>query len=350
MLKQSQILTLQPQMNRNKTLQMFEKINKDLLAHIREDVNYRMPPNYIKWEVLSQIIAIGLSTCDLEYAKVDISAFIHSYRIALWFAQKAPMYCLSHELIEAFDQTDALHKPGVLCGWQPSLPTFLLAIPKGAIYAPDGAAIDYLTVSCSNINHPEWNSGKWKSISIHPFKMRYPLYFQYSTVDSQETVWTSGTAVSENGNTLIYDENSDIGRDTLTPEDRILIKRLRNLVINILLTLEFLPSLVSDIEKKELPAPKGFGEKLQKHKTAHRFPRWLGKGFSIPQSDSLATIEEIVEPDADGEDDERTVIQKNHSSPIAHWRRGHWRVLETGEGKRWKNAKRIWIKPIYVNF
>jgi len=304
----------------------------------------------ISWQVLSQIIAIGLATCDLEYAKVDISAFIQSYRIALWFAQRAPMYCLTHELIEAFDQTDALHKPGVLCGWQPSLPTFLLAIPKRAIYAPDGASIDYLTMSCSNINHPEWNSGKWKSISIHPFKLSYPLYFQYSTVDTHETVWTSGTAVSENGDTLIYDENSDIGRNTLTPEDRVFIRRLRNLVINVILTLEFLPSMVSDIDKKNLAAPKGFGEYLKKSKPIDRFPRWLGKGFSISKSDSQL-IEEILEVEETEEqtETENAETKITHSSPIAHWRRGHWRVLESGEGKRWKNGKRIWIRPIYVN-
>lgn len=347
MQKKSKLVTLQPQMNRNKSLLMFEKINKELLASIREDVNYRMPSEYISWQVLSQIIAVGLTTCDLEYAPLDISAFIQSYRIALWFAQKAPMYCLTHELIEAFDQTDALHKPGILCGWQPSLPTFLLAIPKGAIYAPNGASIDYLTISCNNINHPEWNSATWRDISINPFKLSYPLYFQYSTIDSHETVWTSGTAVTENGDTLIYDENSDIGRDALTPEDRILIKRLRNLVINILLTLEFLPSLVSDIDKKDLPSPKGFGEKLHKSKTVDRFPRWLGKGFSLPQSTSLEILQKIVEKKDD--DNEKPNVKKIHATPIVHWRRGHWRVLEAGEGKRWKNAKRIWIKPIYVN-
>ncbi|WP_333152890.1 hypothetical protein [Microcoleus sp. B9-D4] len=333
---------------------MFEKINKELLARIREDVNYRMPSGYISWQVLSQIIAIGLSTCDLEYAKVDISAFIHSYRIALWFAHKAPIYCLTHELIEAFDQTDALHKPGVLCGWQPSLPSFLLALPKGAIYAPDGASIDYLTVSCSDFNHPEWNSAKWRNFTIEPFKLKYTLYFQFSTVDSQETVWTSGTAIDEGGNTLIYDENSNIGRNTLTPEDRVFIHRLRNLIINILLSLEFLPELVSDIDKKDLAITKGFGKTLKKSKAIDRFPRWLGKDFSIKQSASLEQAEKIIEPNEENleeqTDNGNREIKRIHSSPIAHWRRGHWRVLETGGGKRWKNAKRIWIKPIYVNF
>jgi hypothetical protein len=44
-------------------------------------------------------------------------------------------------------------------------------------------------------------------------------------VDSKETVWTSGTAIDEGGNTLIYDENSNIGRNTLTPEDRVFIQQ-----------------------------------------------------------------------------------------------------------------------------
>ncbi|MEG4594160.1 hypothetical protein QUB00_20465 [Microcoleus sp. F8_C2] len=144
---------------------------------------------------------------------------------------------------------------------------------------------------------------------------------------------------------FLDDENCDIGRDTLTPEDRVFIQHLRNLVINILLTLEFLPSLVTDIDKKDLAVTKRFGEKLQKSKTVDRFPRWLGKGFYIPQSDCLENLEETVEED----DEEKTGANKIHSLLITHWRRGHWRILEAAEGKRWKNAKIIWIKPIYVN-
>ena len=351
--KHSKKLTLQPQMNRNKTLMMFEKNHTELLGDIREEVNYRMPSEYISWQVLSQVIAVALSTCELSYAKIDISAFSHSYRIALWFAQNAPVYCLTRELIEAFDQTDVLHKPGIMCGWQPSLPTFLLAIPKGAITTPDGAYVDYLTVSCSDFNHPEWNSAKWRNFTIEPFNLKYPLYFQFCTVDSKETVWTSGTAIDEGGNTLIYDENSNIGRNTLTPEDRLFIQRLRNLVINVILTLEFLPTLVSDIEKKDLVTTKWFGESLNKFKALDRLPRWLGKNFSITKSDSLYKNKETEQTELIEQQQieiEQNKINRTHLSPIAHWRKGHWRVLESGGGKRWKNAQRIWIKPIYVNF
>lgn len=187
-----------------------------------------------------------------------ISAFIHSYRTALWFIKDAPIYCLTEQLIEAFDQTDALYKPCVLKDWQPSLPTFLLAIPKGLIYTPDGAEVDYLTISCSDSEYPEWNSGTWHDIQIKPFSLQHDRYFQICTVDSLETVWTSGTAVKANG-TLIYDENESLGKHTISIDDKAFLQRIRNLVINVLLTLEFSPSLLTTVTESEIKRKnKGF--------------------------------------------------------------------------------------------
>ena len=125
-------ITLDSNLNRNRTLRAFEKVNKDLLKQIRADRTYKMPAGYINWQILSGIAVLALSTCSPDYARADVSAFVHSYRTALWFAQDAPLYCLTQELCEAFDRTDALHKPGILAGWQPSLPTFLLAISRSA--------------------------------------------------------------------------------------------------------------------------------------------------------------------------------------------------------------------------
>jgi hypothetical protein len=323
--------------NRNKTLSAFEQVNKDLLKQIRADRNYKMPPNYINWQVLSGIAAIALSTCEPDYARVDVSAFLHSYRTALWFATDAPLYCLTTELIEAFDQTDALHKPGILAGWQPSLPTFMVAIPKALICTPDGGTIDYLTISCSDSEHPEWNRGKWRNVKIEPFSLKHNLYFQFCTVDSKETVWTSGTAIDADSN-LIYDANNSIGKSLMTDGDKEFIQRIRNLIINVLLTLEFSPALLADVEPNETTKNKGFGiaslafDRHSRVSNNIRYPRWLGKNYSY-----RSVLSEVSETN--------TI----HLSPCIHWRRGHWRVLESGEGKRWKEAKRIWIEPVLVN-
>ncbi|MEG3981863.1 hypothetical protein QUA08_13915 [Microcoleus sp. T3B2] len=314
-------------LNRNRTLAAFEKVNKDLLVKIRADRTYKMPPNYINWQILSGIAAIALSTCEPDYAKIDVSAFIHSYRTALWFAQDAPIYCLTKELIGAFDRTDALHKPGILAGWQPSLPTFMLAIPKGLIFTPDGGEIDYLTVSCSDCEHPEWNRGKWRHVEIEPFNLKHHLYFQICTVDSNETVWTSGTAIGDNG-VLIYDETSSIGKSIMSPADKEFVQRIRNLVINALLALEFSPSLLTDVTENEAKTKsKGFA--IERTSSNTRYPRWFGKNY---QSQSVLSTG-----------------KGTHLSPCTHWRRGHWRVLESCEGKRWRDTKRLWIEPVLVN-
>lgn len=313
-------------LNRNQTLKAFEKVNKDLLKQIRAHRTYKMPANYIDWQILSGIAAFALSTCELDYAKVDVSAFIHSYRTALWFAQDAPIYCLTPEIIEAFHQTDALHKPGVLSGWQPSLPTFLLAIPKGLICTPEGGIIDYLTVSCSDSDHPEWNRSKWRHVEIEPFNLKHNLYLQICTVDSHETVWTSGTAINFDG-ALIYDQTSSIGKHLLSADDKDFIQRIRNLIINVLLALEFSPSLLTDVTETETRTKKGFA--IDRPSSVARFPRWLGKNY---QSKSVLSTGNAT-----------------HSSPCIHWRRGHWRVLQSGEGKRWRNTKRLWIEPVLVN-
>ncbi|MEG3899007.1 MULTISPECIES: hypothetical protein [unclassified Microcoleus] len=247
-------------------------MNKDLLKQIRADRTYRMPPNYINWQVLSGIAALALSTCKPDYARVDVSAFIHSYRTALWFATDAPIYCLTPELIEAFERTDALHKPGILSGWQPSLPTFMLAIPKEFIHTPDGGLVDYLTVSSSDYEYPEWNQAKWRDIKIEPFNLKHSLYFQICTVDSNETVWTSGTAVKNDG-ALIYDENESLGKHTISIDDKAFLQRIRNLVINVLLTLEFSPSLLTTVTESEIKREnKGF-QRIDRTSSNVRYPR-----------------------------------------------------------------------------
>jgi hypothetical protein len=94
------------------------------------------------------------------------------------------------------------------------------------------------------------------------------------------------------------------------------------------------------------------GASLNKFKAIDRLPRWLGKNFSITKSGSLEKTQETEETEEIEQQQteiEQNKINRNHSSPIAHGRKGHWRVLESGEGKRWKSAQRIWIKPMYVN-
>ena len=314
--------------NRIKTFEVIANSKKELIQQVRADRTYKMPKGYITWETLSIINALSLGTSNINYASVDISTYIHSHRCSLWFCHNAPLYCLTPELLQAFDRTDSLHKPGLFAGWQPSLPYFLVALPRHTIFTPDDAEFDYIIIACGSADKPEWNHGRWRDIEVPKFNTEHDLHFQWTTIDSKETVWMSGTAI-DNENNLIYQQNSSLGKSNLTPDDQVFIHRIRNLVINLLLTLEYCPALLSDVVDSETVLKNGFGKLSLTTKSNIRYPRWLGKHYQSPTSSTTTT--------------------GTHASPQFHWRRGHWRILESGEGRRWKESKRLWIEPILVN-
>ncbi|MEY3334019.1 MAG: hypothetical protein RLZZ176_2322 [Cyanobacteriota bacterium] len=309
-------------MNRTNSLKIFNKINKKLIKQIRAERNYQTPKDYISWEELSGMVGLALSTCDVEFANVDFSSFVHSHRMSLWFVQDAPLYCITPELFAAFDNTDVLHKPGALAGWSPSLPTFLVALPKGL--ESSSGDIDYLLVHCTNDQHPEWETGTWKDIQI-PDIQTENLHFDWSTISTKETVWMSSCQVADNGN-IVYNDNNNLGRNSIDQADRVFIERVRNLVLNILLSLEYSPTLNTEISAGEL-VTKSQGFAIIKNSNIRR-ARWLGKGYQ--------TKSDITK-------------SGTHSSPHTHWRRGHWRVLEPSTDNKWKQSKRIWIEPVLVN-
>lgn len=317
--------------NRSKMLGMFEELEKDVVSAIRADRTYKLPKNYITWETLSQIAALSLITGNDPRDVSEYRAFVHSHKFALWFIKDTPIYLMSPELFEAFDRTEALQKPGIMSGWQPSLPSFLLALPKEHLYTPDGAEVDYLLVSFSDINRREWSSGRWKKYridTIEPYANENYRFFDIMTIDHKEIIWSSGTGVSMTDAKLLY-SNSDAGNLRLTQADREFISRLRNLVINSILAIEFTP-LISEVTDNEAvrPATKGFAKQVARH---IRSGRWLGKNYKRKLGNASLG--------GGG----------THSSPYSHWRVGHWRVLEVAEGKPWKQNQRIWIEPVYVD-
>lgn len=308
--------------SRKRSLSLFEQHDTNgVIQKIRSECCHQMPRNYISWNTLSAIAGFSLLTNDPEYADVDLAGFVHSYQVAKWYESDAPIYCLSQGLLEAFNKTDALHKPEVMQNWKPSLPSFIIALPEGGLISPvRDAEVDYLVVSCS-----KFNLDVWRQQTQHDAQEA----FQWATVDQRETVWFSSTAIAPNGD-LLYLDNSDLGRDRISQEDKVFISQVRNLVVNILFSIEYAPNLINSVNNADLPPGtaqvKGFGKPQSQNNT--RLPRWLGKNYKQQRK-----------PHQGG----------SHSSPNPHLRRGHWRRLEPGENKPWKQQKAIWIEPTRVN-
>ncbi|MCU0547250.1 MAG: hypothetical protein MUE44_34685 [Oscillatoriaceae cyanobacterium Prado104] len=282
-----------------------------------------MPANYIEWQILSLVVAASLLTVNLK--GLTIPAFVHSHRIARWFVGDYPIYCIKPAILEAFDRTDALSKEGILADWLPSLPYFLLALPsENDIAVPGGGKLDYLVVFCSE--EPQVKDVLYRGITIPGHKNNYGRYIQITATDTRETVWMTGTVVGDNGE-LIHD-GKDCGGSQLNEEDRLFIDRIRNIIMNAVLAIEYSPELLSDISEKEITQTKGFGKPIDRNPSTVRYPRWLGENYQRKVCVESGVI---------------------YASPHAHWRRGHWRNLESGDGKRWRENRKIWIEPTFVN-
>lgn len=285
--------------SRSSNLEIIAKLEKTLLANVRRDREYKMPRAYISWETLSTIVTAGLITS--KECGLSVPGFVHSYRLSNWFVGDYPIYCIRPEILEAFDNTNVLEKPGILANWLPSMPYFLLAFPKECcIEVPDGGKLDYLVIYCGGENT---KTLKYRGIELQPFSSKYERNIQIAGVDTKETVWMSGTAV-----------------------ERAFINRLRNLAIGAALAIEYTPELLSDVSAKET-GTKGFDKPADRNPSIVRYPRWLGKNYQRKICSEQSGI---------------------HASPHSHWRRGHWRILETGDGKRWKENRKLWIEPVFV--
>lgn len=290
-----------------------------------ERSGYRMPPEYITRKTLVQIDLACTVIC--SEAQEDPRYFLNRFQgdsmnlamnltfaigFSLWLKNSSLLYCVTEELAKALIETDILDKKNILTDLTWQFQQIVVAIPR-FLLCPPGTTdvyVDFLLVNC--FKKPGIET-QWISICF---------------VDTSGNIWVADTQIDADGDVII-----DHGK--LDEKDREFCDKIRSFAINILLLLETSGgSLVSDVVPTEtvddVKQPKGFGKKSLT--PPPKYPRWIGKNYQIkseqsPVSESRGT----------------------HASPRIHWRRGHWRCIEPGEGKKWKQSKRLWIEPVLIN-
>ena len=277
------------------------------LKSVRDVLNYRMPPNYITQRSLVGLAICSSITVATEEDKNDKQPITADHFFCSWFNKRSPLYCISSLLTEALTKTDILQKKEFLRTAIFPYTEAIFCIPIDMIKSPTKGVIDYLGIACLL-------DGESRKICIY-------------TVDTLKTVWTGIIEVQPTGN-ILQDDGS------LNEEEIKFTNKLLTLAINILLLLESSgDSLITDVllseTLQEYQKPKGFGKKTNIFPP--KYPRWIGKNYKIKSERSPNTE------------------SGTHVSPRTHWRRGHWRCIEPGEGKQWKESKRLWIEPVLIN-
>jgi hypothetical protein len=197
--------------------------------------------------------------------------------------------------------------------WQPPVPVLLLALPNGAIKAPDGAEISYLLIGCATPDQPF-------SLFRHPGPRARRLVTAFS--DSNGNIWAAVSRLTSDGQLGFLGVAP--GYD-VTQLEQNWQNSLQAIALQSLMAISYIPELLTE------GAPPGFlprGKRgvTQKTKGAkHLYPRWIGKDFKPSQQQRA--------PQGQG----------HHASPATHWRRGHWRNQPHGPSRQMMRP--TWIQP-----
>lgn len=280
-----------------------------------EKTQYKMPSDYINWKYLSEIIIVSLLFKKGYITSSDGIASQYYKILSACYENNMPLYCVSRQLIDLLEKTD-VKKEGVFLNWEPPIPGFILAIPSNLIYSS--------SISEGVTTHV--------AVVIENHVLVYHVAWATLEKGGLETCYNSSAIIEING-TPSYDSNSMLDSEEITKLDKIYLNRIDNLVLNILLLLST-PSELSDdflIPQQEFKSGTGFSVSRDKKNENILYPRWLDL-----KKDSQSSTK-------------KTTTHLTHNSPVTHWRRGHWRTLQLGEGKKWKETKRLWIRPQLIN-
>lgn len=291
---------------------------------VRRERPYQIPKGYLPWRVMAALVGVALGVAGKEDVQIeDPASFFNAMRSSLWFLSNSPIYCLSKDLLRAFERTDFDFSSSLLKDLNPPLPTFLLLFPQNSVISPDGYPLDHLIVHLADRDHPDWSEAKGYGYSVPYLRVKDQRNLHFSGVSAEGTCWFGGSDLDSEGILTVGD--SELGSTPMTSLDAEFTNYLRSVVVQCLLALTYRPDL---LDLPVDPVQRGKGRAVQTARAKERFlsPRWLGKDYK-PASSGAA--------------------RGTHASPTAHWRRGHWRRAAVGarsEGQR----KWTWIDPTFV--
>jgi hypothetical protein len=297
---------------------------------IRKQLPYKMPPGYKPWKDIASDLGMALASLSMDSSLLTIGDYTNASLQGLWVATRAPMYVIKRDLLRAFDLSDVAEDKGLLVDLNPPLPTFMLVLPQNTLVTPDGTTINNLTVHLADKAYPQRSVAPGSDVSF-VVNLPYPQNLLWVALDSSGVIWHDVSGVAEDG-TLKNDFSQTTGNLNLSKADHDFVKRVERIVCQVLLALTYRPDLLGAEALPKQAQAKGFGG-AGKAETSTLYPRWLGSTFKLASD----TPTQATPGKA-----------KLHSSPVAHWRRGHWRRVPVGS-REFNERKWVFIQPTFVN-
>lgn len=308
---------------------VIEEAQPELVAIVRSRP-YLMPKGYISWQQLSTIVAVQMALIKEGpgiMARQDLATAITAFKLTQWFLQDAPLYCLSLDLLRAFEQADLSNLYELFRGFETNLPTFVIALPDNAVRTSEGAALCYLCVHVADKNYPELSEAEGYGIKVPYLPHDGDKNIHLSAIDSSCNTWVSGLTADRSGKLF---DSGNILSAPMSLDDLSDAGRMKKIALQCLLALAYSPELNGEIEESKNIG--SLAKTTKRHqpqqKPKARQPRWLKQQHSPT----------IRRPPQGG----------THASPRPHWRAAHERRVPVGP-RELGGRKLVRIGPTWVN-
>ena len=249
-----------------------------------------------------------------------------------------PVFAITRELAEAFLQTDL---PAHVCSVKKSFDIALFLLPDINLKTPDGYSVQWAFTShflrgqtistlpkTALVGFNDNVARKLDRIKSPPLEVSRLRWV--SQVGSLATIYSSIMELPEDGDKPVtgdidFGGNLEFWGESVNPEsEQEFTRAVDKLLLQTLLYLQLKPDSVSSTPPSSHQSGNGFRGKSDPHQPLE--PIWIGKDYKP-----------------------RVVGRRScsHASPWLHWRRGHWKRVPIGEGRR--DRKWAWIEPTLVN-
>lgn len=298
---------------------------------------YREPKGYSKTSEVLERICCGMQPWTQDYRinpEADFAGAM-ACELALPFCTAVPappIYWISQELLEALLKTD-IRGDAVS-----NLPiphfTMVLMLPKGAIASPDNDPVDYLLWQHREAGQSYTTTYRGKVIDSKtggtPDDVQSLLWSTYLPSGVAYGSYTGLSAEHFDDQPFDIDTPEAIevlNKQNIVETEQAFQQKLTSLIVQVICLLTAQPDLL-DLNVTEQKAAKLSKRKARALHNSNRLlsPNWIGRDYRRPKGLSQ---------------------NSSHASPIAHYRRGHWRLQAFGEER--KQHKLLWIQPTIVS-
>ena len=281
---------------------------------------YRNPHGYLEWERCAAELSAVTDTLAQDFNALPWAPKILTALSAGFCLDQGPIYWLRESLAQALWHSDL---PAQLPELKQSVKRSLILFPHAQWLAdPDGFIPRYVIVQHLLKGEP------LAPLFLRDLKIDLvgPPHDQIQWATPLPTGGAYAQSSSLLGNELESKPNTIEPDSQTTDAEHQWLGRITQLIYQCLLLLQLKPDF---IDESTVASSTGKTKKKLTRKERLLDPRWLGTGFEIRTTRN------------------REPSSGTHASPMTHWRRGHWKRVAVGEGR--KERKIVWIQPTLVN-